>query len=200
MTQRLTEYLRALASEVNRRLSFGERTIYVPAHAMTAETTAGPASSTLEVANKVLLATLDFDSATAEYAQFSVQMPRSWDLLPVRAKFLWAHATATASTSASAGVVWRLQAQAFGDGDSVNAAFSTAADVADIGLTALTLYDSGLTASYTVASAAASDWVVFRVSRQPGEAGDTFSGDTGNDAKLIGVSLIYAQSVMSDVQ
>jgi hypothetical protein len=113
LTQRLAELFRSVAQQLNQRLAFGTRTIYVPASAMVARTTNGPASGSTELANKVMLATLDFDSATAEYAQFSVQMPESWDRGIVRAKFLWAHATVTASTSASAGVVWRLQAQAY---------------------------------------------------------------------------------------
>jgi hypothetical protein len=201
LTQRLAELFRSVAQQLNQRLAFGTRTIYVPASAMVARTTNGPASGSTELANKVMLATLDFDSATAEYAQFSVQMPESWDRGIVRAKFLWAHATVTASTSASAGVVWRLQAQAFGNTDSLNTTFSTVADVSKIGLSPLTLYVSGLTASYTIeGSPATSDWVCYQVSRQPGEAADTFSGDTANDAKLIGVSLLYEQTAMTDVQ
>ena len=198
LTQRLAELFRSVAVQLNQRLAFGTRTIYVPAHAMVARTTNGPASGSTELGNKVMLATLDFDAATAEYAQFSVQMPQSWDRGIVRAKFLFAHATATASTSASAGVVWRLQAQAFGSGDSLNTTFSTVADVSKIGLSPLTLYASAPTASYTVEGApAASDWVCFQVSRQPGESGDTFADA---DAKLIGVSILYEQTAMTDLQ
>ena len=198
LTERLAEWMRSAAVELNQRLAFGTRTIYVPANAMVARTTNGPASGTAELGNKVMLATLDFDPATAEYAQFSVQMPQSWDRGVVRAKFLFAHATATASTSASCGIVWRLQAQAFGNGDSLNTTFSTATDVTRIGISPLTLYASAPTTSYTVEGApAASDWVCFQVSRQPGAAGDTFADA---DAKLIGVSILYEQTALTDLQ
>jgi hypothetical protein len=198
LTQRLAELFRSVAQQLNQRLAFGTRTIYVPANAMVARTTNGPASGSTELANKVMLSTLDFDAATAEYAQFSVQMPQSWDRGIVRAKFLFAHATATASTSASCGVVWRLQAQAFSNADSLNTTFSTATDVTRIGVSPLTLYISSQTASYAVEnSPATSDWVCFQISRQPGEAGDTFADA---DAKLIGVSILYEQTALTDVQ
>src|SRR5512139_3939854 len=126
LTQRLNEYLRTLAIEINRRLAFGTRTIYVPASAMVSQTTSGAAAGTTELANKVMLSTLDFAPDGTEFAQFSVQMPKSWDALVVQAKFLWTHATDSTSTSASAGVTWQLQGQAFSSGDSLNTTFSTA--------------------------------------------------------------------------
>jgi hypothetical protein len=197
LTQRLSEYLRTLAIEINRRLAFGTRTIYVPANAMTVQTTSGAASGTTELANKVMLSTLDFAADATEFAQFSVQMPKSWDTLVVRAKFLYMHATATASTSASAGVAWQLQAQAFSNGDSLNATFSTAVITSKIGIAPLTLWETPLTASYTIEnSPAESDWVCFRVSRKHDDAADTF---TDADAKLIGVTVNYSQAAMTDL-
>src|SRR5512139_13737 len=201
LTQRLNEYLRTLAIEINRRLAFGTRTIYVPASAMVAQTTSGAAAGTTELANKVMLSTLDFAPDGTEFAQFSVQMPKSWDRGTVRAKFLFMHATATASTSASAGVAWQLQAQAFGNADSLNTTFSTATTVSKIGLSPLTLYQTAPTSTYTIeGSPAANDWVAFRISRKHDDAGDTFANDTNNDAKLIGVSILYEQTAMTDVQ
>ena len=197
LTQRLSEYLRTLAIEINRRLAFGTRTIYVPANAMTAQTTSGAASGTTELANKVMLSTLDFAPDGTEFAQFSVQMPKSWDTLVIQAKFLYIHATATASTSASAGVAWQLQAQAFSSGDSLNTTFSTAVITSKIGIAPLTLWETPLTASYTIEnSPAASDWVCFRVSRKHDDAADTFADA---DAKLIGVTVNYSQAVMTDL-
>src|SRR5512139_989352 len=198
LTQRLNEYLRTLAIEINRRLAFGTRTIWVPASAMVAQTTSGAAAGTTELANKVMLSTLDFAPDATEFAQFSVQMPKSWDTLLVQAKFLFCHVTATASTSASAGVTWQLQAQAFSSGDSLNTTFSTVVAVSKIGIAPLALWTTGLTASYTIEnSPAASDWVAFRVSRKHDDAADTF---TDKDAKLIGVSVLYEQTALTDVQ
>ena len=197
VTQRLNEYLRALAVETNRRLAFGRRTIYVPAAAMVAQTTSGAAAGTAELANKVMLSTLDFAPDATEYAQFSIQMPKSWDTLLLQAKFLFCHVTATASTSASAGVAWQLQAQAFGNGDSLNTTFSTAALTSKIGIAPLTLWETPFTASYTVEnSPAASDLVVFRISRKHDDTADTF---TDADAKLIGCTVVYGQNDMTDL-
>jgi hypothetical protein len=51
------------------------------------------------------------------------------------------------------------------------------------------------TASFTVAmTPSASDFVVFQVSRNIGEAGDTF----GADARLQGVTLIYNTDASTD--
>lgn len=199
LTKRLDELLRSMAEQLNQRLGFGQRTIYVPARAMVARTTTGAATGTLELGNKVMLASYDFDPASTEFAQFSIQMPRSWDVLTVRAKFLWAHETATASTSASCGVTWQLQALAFSDTDALGSAtFSTAATVSDIGVNPLTLYSSALTASYTIENSPATyDWIVFQVSRKHDDTGDTFAD---KDAKLLGVTLIYSQTEMTDLQ
>ena len=49
----------------------GKHTVWMPAGAMTPRTTNGPASGTFETTtHKVMIKTLDFDAATAEYAQF----------------------------------------------------------------------------------------------------------------------------------
>ena len=54
----------------------GKQTIWVPATAMLPQTTNGASSSVLEMAsNKNLVVTMNFDSTTEEFAQFSVAMP-----------------------------------------------------------------------------------------------------------------------------
>ena len=79
----------------------GPQTIPVLATAIIPNTTSGPAAGLTENgANKVMLATLDFDPATAEAAQVAIPMPRSWDEGAVAVQFVW-----TAVGGANAGVV-----------------------------------------------------------------------------------------------
>ena len=174
----------------------GLRTIWVPASAMVTRTTAGAAIGTAETAtNKVMVRTLDFDKDTAEYAQFTVRMPKSWDESLLQAQFVWSHATATDSTSASTGVTWAIMATAFSSGETLDATFSGTATVAKIGREANYVWITDATASFTVAdSPSAQDFVVFQVSRVAGDGADTF----GNDARLHGVTLLYKTDAGTD--
>jgi hypothetical protein len=176
--------------------SVGLRTIWIPATAMVARTTSGAAIGTAETAtNKVMVRTLDFDKDTAEYAQFTVRMPKSWDESLLQAQFVWSHATATDSTSASTGVTWAIMATAFSSGETLDATFSGTATVAKIGREANYVWISDATASFAVAdSPSAQDFVVFQVSRVAGDGADTF----GNDARLHGVTLLYKTDAGTD--
>jgi hypothetical protein len=167
-----------------------KHTIWVPAGAMTARTTAGAAAGTVETTtNKVMVKTLDFDQSTAEYAQFSVRMPKSWDLGAMTATFLWSSASGTGN------VVWGLQAVSISDDDPIDAAFSTAVTVTD-GLTAVgDLMQSPASGNVTPAGTPATgDWVVFQVSRVAADGSDTLNAD----ARLHGVSLFYNTGVFTD--
>jgi len=171
-------------------LAVGKRTIWVPAAAMLARTTGGAASGTVETAtNKVMLRTLDFDAAAAEYAQFAVQMPKSWNRSTVSARFVWSNAAGTGD------VVWALQALAISDDDVLDAAFGTAVTVTDSVTAAGDLMSSAESSAMTVGGAlAASDWVTFQVYRDAAAGADTLAGD----ARLHGVSLYYTTNAASD--
>src|SRR6185369_14135587 len=115
-TQTGTDTARAItpANLTAAAIKQGVHTIWIPASAMIARTTNGAAAGTTEMAtNKQMVKTLDFDTTTQEFAQFSIQMPKSWDESTVTAKFVWSHA----STSTNFGVVWALEAYAFSDDD-----------------------------------------------------------------------------------
>lgn len=69
-------------------LSQGYETLYVPAAAFIPLSTSGGTSTTIQctTSSKMVKAVV-FGSASAEYASFDVQMPKSWDGLSVLASF-----------------------------------------------------------------------------------------------------------------
>ena len=173
-------------------IGIGKHTIWVPAAALTARTTGGAASGTVETAtNKVMIRTLDFDPASVEYAQFQLQMPKGWNEGAVSAVFVWSHA----ATATNFGVVWGIQAVAMSDDDALDAAFGTAATVTDTGGTTNDLYRSPETAEITIAGLPAeSDVVVLQVYRDAANGADTMA----IDARLHGVALFYTTNANTD--
>lgn len=169
----------------------GKETIWVPATAMVARTTAGAAPGTVEsTTNKIMVKTLDFDQTTPEYAQFSVRMPKSWNEGTVTATFLWS--SNIAGTNA---VQWGITAVALSDGDAIDVAFGTAQTVYDSQLGQAWLHQSTETGALTIAGTpAAGDVVIFQVFRNAADGGDTLAGD----ARLHGVTLFYTTDAAND--
>jgi hypothetical protein len=170
----------------------GKETIYVPAGAMVSRTTNGAAAGSAETTtNKVMLKTLDYDTTTQEFAQFSIRMPKSWNEGTITAAFTWSHA----ATTTNFGVVWALEAVALSDGDAGDTAFGTAQQVADTGGTTNTIYVTSATAAITIAGTpAAEDWVVFQVKRVPSDGSDTMA----IDARLHGVTVYITTDASTD--
>lgn len=165
----------------NRTLS-----LFVPASAMKARTTAGAAAGSTETStNKINYDTLDFDGVTTEYAQFHIAMPKSWNEGTITAQFIWGHA------SGSGTVVWGIQGVALGDGDVIDAAFGTAVTVTDTSLGATDVMHSPFTSAVTVAGTPQpEDLVIFQVYRN--------GGTLGPDAKLIGIRLNFVVNAADD--
>jgi hypothetical protein len=170
----------------------GQHTIFVPAAAMLSRTTGGAGTGGVETStNKVMLKSLDFDTTTQEFAQFALQMPKSWNLGTIVAQFVWSHPT----TTVNFGVVWQIQAVALSDANAGDTAFGTAVTATDTGGTTDMIYHSPETAVMTVGNTpAAEDWVVFQVARAPANGSDTLAVD----ARLLGVKLKYTASVATD--
>lgn len=148
-------------------------------------------ATTAIAANQPDIQTLDFDATTQEYAQFSLPMPKAWNAGTVSMQFLWSHGSA----SGSYGVMWSVQALAFGDADALTVNFPAAVSVTDTGGTANKLYASPETAAVTIGnSPAQSDTVYVRISRVATDAADTLSVD----ARLHGVRLFYTATQYSD--
>jgi hypothetical protein len=170
----------------------GVETIYVPTGAMVARTTNGAASGTVETTtNKVMLKTLDFDTSTQEFSQFSIRMPKSWNESTITAVFTWSHA----ATTTNFGVVWALEGIALSDDDAGDTAFGTAQQIADTGGTTDDVYVTSATPAITIGGTpAAQDWVVFQVKRVPSDGSDTMAVD----ARLHGVTLYVTTDAAND--
>lgn len=169
------------------------RSFYIPAAAIRPSYTGGCAALALvaTASNQPDISSLDFDSTTAEYAQFWVRMPKSWNEETITASFLWSHG----STTTNFGVRWGLQAVAVSDGDTMAAAYGTAQEVTDTGGTTNTLYTSAKTSAITIAGTpAAEDLVAFRVYRDPANAGDTMAVD----ARLMGVNVFFTTTTTDE--
>lgn len=170
----------------------GQETIWVPASAMVASTTNGAALTQVEfVTNDVDILLGEFDSATEEYLQFQIQMPKSWDEGTIIAQFIW-------STVATSGdVIWALQATAIADDNPIDTAWGTAQTVTDTAkATASDIAITAETSAITVAGTpAAEEYVQFRVYRDADAAGDTINA---NDCRLHGVKIHYTTNAAND--
>jgi len=159
---------------------------------MTPTTTNGAAAGTFETStNDVMLKYLAFDASTKEKAQFGIQMPKSWNEGTLVAQFVWTHP----STTTNFGVSWELAAVAFANDDAADTAFGTLQEIDDTGGTTYDIYITGETPAITVAGTpGAEEYVMFQVSRDPADAGDTMAVD----AWLLGVRIHYTTDAVSD--
>lgn len=173
-------------------IGVGKQSIWVPAGAMVARTTNGAASGTVETTtNRVMLKTLDFDTTTQEFAQFSFLAPKGWNEGTVTFKAVWSHA----STTTNFGVAWSLAGLALSDDDAADTAFGTAITVTDTGGTTNDVYITAESSAVTIGgSPAEGDWLVFQVARVPSDGADTMA----IDARLHGVMLLYTTSANTD--
>jgi len=170
----------------------GKETVWIPANAMTARTTNGAAAGSVESAtNKIMQSTLDFDQSTAEYAQFGIRLPKSWNGSTITAAFTW-----TANSTSTNNVIWGIQAVAIGNDETIDTAFGTAQTVTDANTaTAYQAHITGETSAVTIGSSpAVGDWVIFQVYRDAANGSDTLAVD----ALLLGVSLYFTTSASTD--
>ena len=142
-------------------------------------------------ANQPDIVTLDFDSSTQEFAQFSIPMPSSWNEGTVTFKPIWSHA----ATTTNFGVVWSLAGVAVGDDDAIGAAFGTEQESADTGGTTNDLYIGPESSAITIAGTpSAGDVVFFRISRVTDSSSDTLAVD----ARLHGIVLFITTEAETD--
>jgi len=169
----------------------GQQTIWVPAAVMVAGETVGPEANTWYTSSSSgFYTTKDFSSSTQNYAQFSIQMPKSWDeSTDIYAQFVWDN-----PTSSSSGVVWGIGAIALADSDSLSIGTPTYRYVLDY---AGTVRDAWITneINFTVGgSPAAEEYVAFVVTRATANGSDTYGGL----AQLHGVKLHYTTNTVTD--
>lgn len=181
----------ATTSFVQQELAAAKRRMMpIMAAAMTPNTTNGPSAGSVELTtNKNMLVTQDYDTTTAESAQFCVPMPESWNEGTITFKPLWTAA------SGSGGVAWGLQGVAISDDDTMDVAFGTQVVVTDTFITANDLHVGAESTAVTISgSPAAGDLVNFKVQRVVSNGSDTLAVD----AKLIGIRIYYTENAKDD--
>jgi hypothetical protein len=171
----------------------GRHAIYIAAAAMSPSSTGGCAAlaTVASAANQPDIQTLDFDTTTQEYAQFSIRMPKSWNEGTVAFVPVWSHA----ATTTNFGVVWDLQAVAVSNDDTIATAFGTAQTSTDTGGTTNDIYIGPESSAITVGGTpAAEDVVFFRLSRVTGDGSDTMA----IDARLHGITIYITTDAETD--
>lgn len=164
-----------------------KHTIWVPAGAISL-VLPGPVFSTIQTLTyKIVFKTIDFDSTVAEYGQFSVRMPKSWDRGPVSAVVVW-------STTGTGTATWGVHAVALSNGDVLDSVFGAIAKQSSAA-TPNTLVQTSVIGPISTAGAPASeDTVVFQVFRDVADVNDTLT----IDARLHGIVVLYDIDRLTD--
>jgi hypothetical protein len=170
----------------------GTETIFVPAAAMFGPTTNGADAQAVETtATRPELKVLDFDASTKEYAQFSIAMPKSWNLGTVTYQVFWSPGNTNTDNC-----IFGLQGLSCTEGDTADAVFGTAVEVTDAGIG--TIEDVQMTAvsgAITIAgSPADDDYTFFQLYRDAADGSDDFTGD----ARVMGIKLFYTTDAAND--
>jgi hypothetical protein len=138
-----------------------------------------------------MLQTLDFDAVTAEYAQFEIRMPKSWNESTVQFEAVWSHP----ATTTNFGVAWEMAAKFLANDGAMDAAFGTAQTVTDTGGTTDDLYQTAKSSAITPSGTISAEGVVqFRVNRAPSNGSDTMAVN----ARLHGVTVFYTVDGLND--
>jgi hypothetical protein len=169
----------------------GKQTCYIPAGAMKPRETNGAELITVQLGtNGTLVVGLAFDTATAEYAQFSIRMPKSWNEGTVTFTPVW-----TADSTSTNGVAWTMRAKAIGNDETIDAAWGSDVTVTDNNTsTAYQKHIAAESGNITVANAGELEWVVFEIYRNVSNGSDTLAVD----AILTGVTLNYTTDAAND--
>ena len=170
----------------------GTQTMFIPAVAMFGTTTNGADAQAVETtALRPELKVLDFDASTAEYAQFSVAMPKSWNLGTVTYQVFW-----SPGNTDTGNCIFGVQGLSCTEGDTADAVFGTAVEVTDAGIG--TVEDVQMTAvsgAMTIAGTPADDdYTFFQLYRDAADVSDTFTGD----ARVMGIKLFYTTDAAND--
>ena len=170
----------------------GTETIFVPAQAMFGTTTNGADAQAVETtAVRPELKVLDFDPSTNEYAQFSIAMPKSWNLGTVTYQVFWSPSTTNTDTC-----IFALQGVSCTEGDTADVVFGTAVEVEDDGIgTVEDVQMSAVSGAVTISgSPADNDYTFFQLFRNAADGDDDFTGD----ARVLGIKLFYTTDAAND--
>ena len=170
----------------------GTETIFVPAAAMFGTTTNGAAAAAVETtALRPELKVLDFDASTRENAQFSIAMPKSWNLGTVTYQVFW-----SPSNTNTGNCIFGVEGLACTEGDTADAVFGTAIEVTDAAIgTIEDVQMSAVSSAVTIGgSPADDDYCFFQLYRDAADGSDTFTGD----ARVMGIKLFYTTDAAND--
>jgi len=170
----------------------GTETLFIPAPAMYGTETNGADAQQVETtATRPDLKVLDFDAGTAEYAQFAIAMPKSWNLGTVTYQVFW-----SPSNTNTGNAIFGLQGLACTEGDTADAVFGTAIEVTDAGIgTVEDVQMTSVSSAMTIAgSPADDDYCFFQLYRDAADGSDTFTGD----ARVMGIKLFYTTDAAND--
>ena len=170
----------------------GKETMWVPSAAMYGPTTNPADAEQVETtATRPDLKVFDFDASTAQYTQFTVAMPKSWNEGTVTYQVYW-----SPSTTNTGNCIFGLQGVACADSDTIDVAYGTAIEVTDAGIG--TVEDQQITSessAMTVAgSPAAGEQTYFQLYRDAADGSDTFTGE----ARVLGVKIFYTTDAAND--
>jgi hypothetical protein len=174
----------------------GRQALWVPAGSMEPRTTSGAESAALETTtNKVMRRVLNFDTASDEFAQFDLWLPKSYNAGTLTAQFVWSHP----STTTNFDVTWAIQGRCLNNDDASDQAFGTAVTVTDAGGTTDDVYFSPETGAVTLAGTPAKERLArFQVYRDVDGNGTAGNDDLAVDARLIGVVLYLTTNAATD--
>ena len=170
----------------------GTETIFVPAQAMFGTTTNGADAQAVETtATRPELKVLDFDPTTIEYAQFSIAMPKSWNLGTVTFQAFW-----SPSNTDTGDAMIGLQGVGVANDDTSDIAFGTGVTVTDTAGGAVEdVMVSPVSGAVTIAGTPADDdYTYFQVYRAATTGADDFTGDV----RLLGIKLFYTTDAAND--
>jgi hypothetical protein len=170
----------------------GTETMWIPSNALYLPTTNPADAATVETtALRPELKVLDFDASTAQYAQFAIAMPKSWNLGTVTYQVFW-----TPSTTNTGNCIFGLQGVSCTEGDTADVAFGTAIEVTDAGIgTVEDVQMTAVSSAMTIAgSPADDDQTFFQLYRDAADGSDTFTGE----ARVLGIKLFYTTDAAND--
>mgnify|MGYP003320176860 CR=1 FL=1 len=170
----------------------GTETIFIPSSAMYGSTTNGAAAEQVETtATRPDMKVLDFDASTAEYAQFAIAMPKSWNLGTVTYQVFW-----SPSNTNTGNCIFGLQGVSCSEGDTADVAFGTAQEVTDAGIG--TVEDVQMTSESSAITIAGSpaddDMTFFQLYRDAADGSDSFTGE----ARVLGIKLFFTTDEAND--
>jgi len=169
----------------------GLETIFVPTAAMFGTDANGAdAQTVVTTATRPEMKLLDFDPSTIEYAQFSIAMPKSWNLGTITFQAFW-----SPSNTDTGDAMIGLQGVSVANDATSDVVFGTAVDVTDTAGGAVEdVMVSPTSANVTIASAAADTYTYFQVRRNATDGNDDFTGDV----RLLGIKIFYTTNAAND--